>query len=185
MTLTQDRLWTVEKYHHKIECGILTAEDRVELLEGRIVEKNPQRPLHAGVTYRTDEYLKILLSDRAMVRVQLPVTLSTSEPEPDIAVVRRDPGTYCDRHPGAKDIYFLIAIADSTLRIDLQEKKLIYAKANIPEYWVLDIVERRAHIFRNPTIQGYQSESVLPDNAVLSPLAFPTVSVSLGELFLP
>lgn len=84
-----------------------------------------------------------------------------------------------------KTRFFNIAIADSTLRIDLQEKKLIYAKANIPEDWVLDIVERRDRIFRQPTINGDRSETVLPDSAILSPLAFPTVSVSLGELFLP
>jgi Uma2 family endonuclease len=185
MTTTKIRLWTVAEYHKMINCGILTPESRVELLEGHIVEMNPQRAPHAATTQRTSDYLKAQLSQQAHIRMQLPVTLSTSEPEPDVAAVKIDPQAYGDRHPSPEEIFFLIEISDTTLRIDRQEKALIYAKANIPEYWVLDVSNRQAYIFRNPTPKGYKSETILSDNGVINPLNFPSVSLSLTEMFLP
>ena len=87
---TQTRLWTVEEYHKMIEASILTEDDKVELLEGCILHMHPQNPFHAGTTQRSDRYLQNLLRDRAFIRIRLPITLSASEPEPDIAVVRID-----------------------------------------------------------------------------------------------
>ncbi|NES03750.1 MAG: Uma2 family endonuclease [Okeania sp. SIO2F4] len=185
MTTSKIHLWTVAEYHQMIDCGILTPESRVELLEGRIIKMNPQRAPHAATTQRTSDYLKSQLSQQAHIRMQLPVTLSNSEPEPDIAVVHIDSKAYGDRHPSLQEIFFLIEISDTTLRIDRQEKALIYAGANIPEYWVLDVVQRQAYIYRHPTPGGYQSETILSDNEIINPLNFPSVSLSLAEMFLP
>jgi Uma2 family endonuclease len=185
MTTTREKLWTVEEYHRMIDAGILTDGDKVELLNGRIVQMSAQTPPHAATTQRIDRYLQNLLRDIAEIRVQLPITLATSEPEPDIAIVRIDPGAYGDHHPNANEIFLLIEVSYSTLQIDLQEKAPIYAKANIAEYWVLDVVEREAYIFRNPTAEAYQFEMILPDNAVVAPLAFPEIEIPLSELFLP
>ncbi|NEN88871.1 MAG: Uma2 family endonuclease [Okeania sp. SIO3H1] len=185
MTTSKIHLWTVAEYHHMIDCGILTPESRVELLEGRIIKMNPQRAPHAATTQRTSDYLKSQLTQQAHIRMQLPVTLSNSEPEPDIAVVHIDPKAYGDRHPSPQEIFFLIEISDTTLRIDRQEKTLIYAGANIPEYWVLDVVQRQAYIYRHPTPGGYQSETVLSDSEVINPLNFPSVSLSITKMLLP
>lgn len=89
MTATKNRLWTVDEYHRMIEVGILTPDDKVELLEGRIIEVSPQSPPHAATTQRIDGYLQNLLRGQAQIRVQLPITLPTSEPEPDIVRARR------------------------------------------------------------------------------------------------
>lgn len=185
MTATQIRLWTVEEYHRMIDAGILTPDDKVELLEGKIVAMSPQRPPHAGTTQRSDRYLQNLLRDIAQIRVQLPITLSTSEPEPDIAVVRIDPNAYGDRHPNANDIFLLIEISYTTLNIDRDEKAPIYARANIPEYWILDISDRRVYIFRNPTESGYQEEIIINADVAIGPLAFPEITIPFSELFLP
>ena len=185
MTTTKIRLWTVTEYHKMIDYGIITPESHVELLEGRIVEMNPQRAPHAATTQRTSDYLKAQLTQQAHVRMQLPVTLSTSEPEPDIAIVKIDPQAYGDRHPSPKEIFFLIEISDTTLKIDREEKALIYAKANISEYWILDVSNRQAYIFRHPTPKGYKSETVLSGSGVINPLDFPSLSLSLAEMFLP
>ncbi|MCL2933506.1 MAG: Uma2 family endonuclease [Trichodesmium sp. MAG_R03] len=185
MTTTKIHLWTLTEYHKMIDCGILTPESRVELLEGLIVEMNPQRAPHAATTQQTSDYLKAQLTQQAHIRMQLPVTLLTSEPEPDIAVVKIDPQVYGDRHPSPKEIFFLVEISDTTLRIDRQEKALIYAKANISEYWILDVSNRQAYICRYPTAKGYQSETVLSDREIINPLNFPSVSLSLTEMFLP
>ncbi|GGA56413.1 Uma2 family endonuclease [Okeania sp. KiyG1] len=185
MTTSKIRLWTVAEYHQMIDCGILTPESYVELLEGRIVEINPQRAPHAATTQRTSDYLKSQLTQEAHIRMHLPVTLLTSEPEPDIAVVQIDPKAYGVHHPTPEEIFFLIEISDTTLRIDRQEKALIYARANIPEYWVLDVSDRQAYIYRHPTQEGYKSETVLSDSGKIEPLNFPSVSLSLTEMFLP
>ena len=185
MTATKTRLWTVEEYHRMIDAGILTTEDKVELLEGRIVQMSPQRPPHAGTTQRTDGYLQNLLRGRAQIRVQLPITLSTSEPEPDIAVVRISPDAYGNHHPGPNEIFLLIEVAYTTLDSDRSEKAPIYARANIPDYWILDVSNRLVYIFRNPSASGYEFETILNQDATLAPLAFPDIEIPFSELFLP
>ncbi|MBD2775741.1 Uma2 family endonuclease [Iningainema tapete] len=185
MTAIQQRLWTVDEYHRMIDAGILTTDDKVELLDGRIVQMSPQKPPHAATTQRTCDYLKALLTGKAHVRMQLPITLSTSEPEPDIAVVGIDPGSYADHHPNPTEILLLIEVAYSSLDTDCKEKAPIYAKANIADYWVLDVSDKEAYIYRNPTISGYQSETILDQDAALAPLAFPEIEIPLLELFLP
>ncbi|MBE9184227.1 Uma2 family endonuclease [Microcoleus sp. LEGE 07076] len=185
MTATREKIWTVEEYHRMIEAGILNEDDNIELLDGRIVEMSPQTPIHAGTTQRSDRYLQHLLRDLAEIRVQLPITLATSEPEPDIAVVCIDPGGYGDHHPNQAEILLLIEVSYSTLQIDRREKALIYARANIAEYWILDVGARQAYIYRNPAPGGYESEIVVADNAVMRMLAFPEIEINFSELFLP
>ena len=185
MTATKEKTWTVEEYHRMIEAGIINEDDNIELLDGRIVEMSPQTPLHAGTTQRSSDYIKQLLAGQAHVRMQLPITLASSEPEPDIAVVRIDPGAYGDHHPNPSEILLLIEVSYSTLQIDRREKALIYTRANIAEYWILDVSAREAYIYRNPALGGYQSEIVVADNAAIRMLAFPEIEVSFSELFLP
>lgn len=184
MTTTKDRLWTVEEYHRLIEAGILTIDDKVELLDGHIVEMSPQYPPHAATTQRCDRYFQNLLQERAYIRIQLPITLSTSEPEPDIAIVKINPSFYGECHPVAEDIFLLIEIADSTIRKDRKIKASIYARDNILEYWILDISKRQVYIFRNPSTNGYESETIIDATASLSPVAFPDIEVFFSELFL-
>ncbi|MEG3848043.1 Uma2 family endonuclease [Microcoleus sp. herbarium19] len=185
MTATKEKTWTVEEYHRMIEAGILKEGDKIELLDGRIVEMSAQTPPHAATTQRSSDYIKELLAGQAHVRTQLPITLATSEPEPDIAVVRIDPGAYGDHHPNQGEILLLIEVSYSTLQIDIREKAPIYARANIAEYWILDVAAREAYIYRNPAPGGYESEIVVADNAVIRMLAFPEIEISLSELFLP
>lgn len=184
MTATKNRLWTVEEYHRMIDAGILTPNDKVELLEGRIIQMSPQKPPHAATIQRSDRYLQNLFRDKADIRIQLPITLSTSEPEPDIAVVRINALAYSDHHPSAEEIFLLIEVAYTTLTFDRQEKAPIYARANILEYWILDIENRQVYIYRNPTTSGYKTEIILQLNAALAPLAFPEIEIPFSELFL-
>ncbi len=184
MTTTKTRLWTVDEYHRMIEVGLLTPDDKVELLEGQIIQVSPQRPPHAATTQRTSDYLKAILKGQAHVRSQLPITLSTSEPEPDIAVVRIDPAAYGDHHPTPDEIFLLIEVAYTTLDTDREDKAPIYARANIADYWILDVSDRQVYVFRNPSNEGYQSKTVLNKNAALAPLAFPEIEIPFSELFL-
>lgn len=127
---------------------------------------SPQRPPHAGTIGRSDRILQHLLGDsatqtlreRAIVRIQLPIALSTSEPEPDIAIVRRDPREYGNFHPMKDDIYGLMEVDRTTLTFDRDRNSLIYAKAGIPEYWILNIDHRQAYIYTHPTETDYGTE---------------------------
>jgi len=131
------RRWTVDEYHRMIAAGILNSSDRVELLDGHIIEMVPQQPPHASTTSSFGNDFVMLFAGKAWVRQQLPITIApNSEPEPDIAVVKIDSKRYRDRHPIPEDIYLLIDVADSTLSCDRNRKFKVYAKANISEYLV-------------------------------------------------
>jgi Uma2 family endonuclease len=184
MALTKLRLWTIEDYHRMVEAGILITSDRVELLEGQIIEVIPQLPPHASTTQPVARYLDRLLESVAYVRMQLPITLyPNSEPEPDIAVVRIDPNEYCDRHPGSDDILLIIEVADSTLLSDRRKKALIYSRAGILDYWTLDVNTTQIYQFREPRATGYNQEVVLTRDSLLVPLAFPTIAIAPQQLF--
>lgn len=183
MTSTKVHLWTVDEYHQMIEAGILTHEDKVELLEGQIIQMSPQRPPHAATTQCAANYLSRLL-EQAYIRVQLPITLPpNSEPEPDIAVVRIDDREYFEHHPVADEIFLLVEVAKTTLKNDRITKAPTYAKAKIPEYWILDVQERQVYVFREPEGESYQQEIILSEDATISLLAFPDVNISLNQLF--
>ncbi|MBW4699243.1 MAG: Uma2 family endonuclease [Aphanocapsa lilacina HA4352-LM1] len=117
------------------------------------------------------------------MRTQLPITLRPDS-EPDIAVVRCEPGEYADRHPAAADGLLLIEVADTTLPKDRNQKALTYARAGIGDYWILDTNKRRAIIFRDPGSEGYASEVNLSASDALSPVAFADLVVPLSALFL-
>ena len=114
--------WTVEDYHLMIESGVLTNRS-VELLEGEIIEMSPEGPLHRFTSDAVAEYLRELLRAQAKVFEAHPITLSNSEPEPDIALVRLPNTNYLTRHPYPEDIYWLIEISNTTLEEDLGRKK--------------------------------------------------------------
>jgi Uma2 family endonuclease len=177
--------WTVDDYHRMIASGVLTSDDRVELLDGQVIEMVPQDPPHASTTDEGSDYLKALFAGRAKVRAQLPVTLSDySEPEPDIAVVRIDNNRYRDRHPSPADIFLLIEIADATLKRDRTHKAKLYAQAKVPEYWIVNVNQSQLIVFRDPQDGIYQSEAVLTITDQIASLAFPEVMIKLQSLFI-
>lgn len=179
----RQRQWSVNDYHRMIATGILTASDRVELLEGRIIEMAPQEPLHAFTTSSVGNGFVALFAGKAWVRQQLPITISpSSEPEPDVAVVRIDANRYRDRHPVPEDIYLLIEVSDTTLNYDRDRKAKVYANANISEYWIVNVNQQKILVFRDPQSGTYQSKQELNITAAIAPLAFPDVAIRLANL---
>ena len=180
----QIHLWTVADYHQMIEAGVLDEDDRVELLEGKIVCMSPQRPFHAASVQRSANYLYEMLRGKAYIRTQLPVILGNdSEPEPDIAVVRFDANEYSFRHPEVSDIYLLIEVADWTISKDRKQKARIYGKNQVLEYWILDLQKRQVYVFRQPEEGSYGEELILNSNDITAMQAFPDVEISLDVLF--
>jgi Uma2 family endonuclease len=172
--------WSIDDYHRMIEAGILHGR-HVELLEGEIVEMSPETPIHYTTAKRGAKYLEELLLGKADVRFNGPITLSKSEPEPDIAIVRLPESSYNARHPGPQDIFWIIEVAQSSLRKDLAVKAKIYATATIQEYWVLDLSAQQIIVFRHPQNGKYVEEHTISEGTI-TPLAFADVSVSVKRL---
>lgn len=172
--------WSVEDYHRMIAAGILN-DRQVELLAGDIIEMSPEGIAHFYQGITLAKYLEKSLQGRALISEGHPITLNTSEPEPDIAIVKLPISRYSNHHPYPSDIYFLVEISQATLRKDLTQKKRIYAQAEITEYWVLDLKHQQLIVFREPQGDDYQTKRELTEG-VISPLAFPNVEISIQSL---
>jgi Uma2 family endonuclease len=184
MTQTKVRLWNVDEYHRMLETGIITADERVELIEGQVIPMSAKNPPHAATTLCASDYMKRLLAEFALVRVQDPIGLSQySEPEPDIAVVRIDSRKYVDHHPQPDEVFLLIEVADTTLESDRKQKAPLYAKAGIIEYWILDVNQYQAYVFREPNLAGYNQQFILGEDASISLVMFPEITVQISQLF--
>jgi Putative restriction endonuclease len=143
-------LVSVHDYHRMIEAAILTSEDPVELLEGRIVFKARQSPQCACAIGLIRDCLEILDHSQWRTRSRSGVTLSDSEPEPEIAVVRAD-GDYMDHHPRPGEIGLIAEVADLALSICQTVKARIYARAAIPSYWIVNLVNGLLECYGDPT----------------------------------
>ncbi|MEG5030448.1 Uma2 family endonuclease [Microcoleus sp. AT8-B1] len=149
---------SIEQYHAIIQAGILTDDDSVELLEGWLVFKMPKNPPHRATTRLVRTALENILPPGWYVDSQEPITLSNSEPEPDIVVVRGDTRQYLDRHPGAEDIALIIEVSDTTLQRDRTVKKRIYARAGIAIYWIVNLVEGLVDVYSQPIAEVEQPD---------------------------
>lgn len=177
------RPFTVDEYHAMGEAGILGPDDRVELVEGRIVTMAPIGSRHARSVNLLTEWLVTALAGRAMVQVQNPVTLDDfSEPEPDLSVVRRRDDYYLDAVPRAEDVYLLIEVADATGGRDRRAKIPRYAATGVPELWFFDLVAGRLEVRREPAPDGYATVQVLAPGDTATPEAFPDVTIDVGTL---
>lgn len=180
------RRWTVAEYHRMVTLGLLNAHDRVELIEGQILEMNPQELPHASIISSVGNDLVMKFAGKAWVRQRLPINLSDySEPEPDIAIVKISPNRYRDRHPTSDEVYWVIEVATSTLNYDRNYKASIYAKANIPEYWVIDIHHQQVLVFRAPNGDRYQIEQVFTAQDTIAPMTFPAIAIVLADCCMP
>lgn len=149
--------FTTDEYERMVESGILTPDDRVELLEGEIVPMTAIGSRHAECVRRLTRLLIERLGDEAIVSVQSPVRLDDSSmPEPDIAVLRPRPGGYASAHPTPPDIFLIIEVADTSLQRDRESKMPLCAQAGIQEAWLVHLDEGIVELHRRPAADGYQ-----------------------------
>ena len=180
------RKWTVKEYHKLEEIGIFHPEERVELIEGNIIKISAKGTVHASATRRTATLLHNLVGNQAAVYNKSPIALDdNSEPEPDIAVVSIDPFDYATHHPTPSEVYLIIEVADSSLTFDREIKAKIYARSGIADYWVLNLGARQLHVFREPAVDGYQSEVILAETASISPIEFPAFNIAIQAMLPP
>jgi Uma2 family endonuclease len=175
--------FTVEEYQRMGETGILTREDRVELIDGQIVRMTPIGPPHSGTVMALHQMLASLLGDRAVLSVQSPVILSDfSEPEPDVVLLKPPLGTYRQRHPNPDDVLLLIEVADTSGAYDRRVKLPLYAEAGISEYWIVDLERNLIGVHRSPAGNRYVSVEPLALGDRVSPEAFPDIELEVSEI---
>ena len=176
--------FTVDEYHRMGEVGIFLEDDRVELLAGEIVEMSPIGPLHAGTVDRLTALFLSRLGGEVIVRVQNPLLLRAedSEPQPDVTLLRPRPDFYTRSHPEAQDVYLVIEVADTSVEADRDVKFPIYARAGVPEAWLLDVTTERLEVYRHPTPDGYQDIHSLQRGESVAPPAFPDLALTVDAL---
>jgi Uma2 family endonuclease len=176
--------FTVDEYHRMGEVGIFSEDDRVELLAGEIVEMSPIGPLHAGTVDRLTALFASRLGAEVIVRIQNPLLLRTedSEPQPDVVLLRPRSDFYTQAHPEPQDVYLVIEVADTSAEADREVKLPIYARARVPEAWLLDVSAQRLEVHRHPTTDGYQDISILQRGEWVAPQAFPDLVLTVNAL---
>jgi hypothetical protein len=167
------RLFTVAEYHKMAEAGILSEDDRVELIEGEIVAMSPIGSRHAGLVNRLTRLFSQRAGDQVIVSVQNPIRLGEhSEAQPDLALLKPRPDFYASSHPGPEDVLLIIEVADQSAAVDCEVKVPLYARFGVPEVWVVDLVSERLEVYREPGPGGYAQKLTLARGEVVSPKAF-------------
>lgn len=176
-------LWTCDEYHRMTEEGFFD-DKRVELLDGEILRMPAQLTPHATGIRRTFHVLRGAFGADFDIAMQLPITLSNrSEPEPDVTVARGSAEEFADHHPGPAEIALLVEVLDSTLRRDQGRKARAYARAGVTDYWIVNLVDRRLEVYRDPLPEGqYQDVQVYEPGDTVGPLALPDSEISVADL---
>jgi Uma2 family endonuclease len=172
--------WTVEEFHQMASAGLLDETDRVELIEGEMIDMAPIGSKHA---YLVDKLAQVLTrkSGTHLVRVQNPIRLGErSEPQPDIAVVKEK--NYMDAHPSASEVLLIVEVSDSTLNYDRDIKLGLYARHSIPEVWLLDVNAKEITIYREPAEGQYRLIRKPMAAEVVSPILISGAAITLTEV---
>jgi Uma2 family endonuclease len=184
--MARSRPITADEYHRMGEIGILGPDERVELLNGRILEMPPIRPRHNYVVVGLNALMQRMFGDRAVIIVRGPIRLDRfSEPQPDVLVVRDPIEQYASRHANPEDTLLVVEVAESTLRYDRGEKLRAYARMEIAEYWIVDVAHERLHAFTEPDGERYRTEVVVERGGRIAPRAFADDFIALNDILVP
>ncbi|MDR4507436.1 MAG: Uma2 family endonuclease [Candidatus Brocadiaceae bacterium] len=176
--------FNIKEYHQLIESNILHEDDRVELIEGRIIDMTPIGSKHAACVGRLNRIFTMKLQTSTIVQVQNPIQLlGQSEPQPDIVLLKNRDDFYAEKLPTADDILLVIEVADSSLEYDKETKIPLYAKANIPEVWLVNLIENIVEIYSAPSPEGYNVITKRRRSQILTPKNFPDIKVVVSEIF--
>ena len=188
MNAVQTRRWTRSEYDRMIDAGILTSEDHVELIDGEVFAVTPQGSAHATSVSLAHDALRATLRQGAYIRTQLPLGLDVaSEPEPDLAIVAGSARDHRDAHP--QSALLVIEISDTTLLYDRAVKGSLYARAGVPEYWIINLAETAVEVYRDPVAGSeanfgwrYQSVERRGPGDFIAPLRSPEARISVDDL---
>ena len=174
--------FTVDAYQRLAELGVLREDDRVELIDGQVVEMTPIGGRHASCVRRLTRLFSRNLLEVAMLDVQNPVVLGEHDaPQPDLALLKPRADAY-PNHPRPPDTLLVIEVADTSVAYDRDIKIPLYARAGIPEVWLVDLSADRIYVYRDPAGGEYASVRLASRGGTITPLHFPKVTLSADEI---
>ena len=177
------RRFTADEYQRMGQAGILSEDDRVELIDGEIIAMTPIGPRHCASVDRANRAFVTKAGDTAIVRVQGAVRLDFfTEPEPDLVLLKPRSDFYASRHPGASDILLIVEVADSSIDYDLNLKGRLYAESGILEYWVANLNEDVVMCFSSPEHGVYQTVRQCRRGETIAPSLLPACQIPAHDL---
>jgi Uma2 family endonuclease len=180
------RRFTVDEYYRMAEAGILHEDDRVELIEGEIVEMPSVGPGHAASVNRLTALFPPGLGTKAILSIQNPLHLDEfNEPQPDVMLLRPRPDYYERSHPRPADVLLLVEVGATSAVLDRRVKLPLYARFGIPEVWLVDLARATVRAYRDPTATGYRTARTYRRGERLAPLAFPDLQLAVAEIVGP
>ena len=178
------RLLTLDEYHTIGTAGVLKEDDRIELIEGEMIEMAPIGSRHLAKVNRLARLLSQCIGDQAIVSVQNPIALPPhNEPQPDLALLKPRADDYEGKLPSAEDILLVIEVADTTLAYDRDAKMPIYARHDIVETWLVDIQGQTVSIYQEPGKNGYRRLLTPTRNESITPTQLPNVVIQLVDIW--
>lgn len=182
------RRWSRHEYEQLIEHGVVDEDEPVELLDGLLLVKEPQHSRHRTAVILVAKALERAFGDGWFVQTQSPIILDDrSEPEPDVCVVRGAPRDYAARHPTSPAL--IVEVAESGLRLARGRKAIVYARAGIADYWIVNLVDDVLEVFREPARPGparrrwgYAAARTIDRGDAITPRAAPDASIPVSDL---
>ena len=179
----QHRLFTVDDYYRMAETGILTQDDRVELIEGEIITMSPIGNRHGSCVMRLIAVFGALAGKDFILNAQNPVRLNNySEPQPDISLLKPRNDYYSQGHPTPDDVLLVIEVSDTTLAFDRLIKVPLYARAEVPEVWIADLTGDGVEAYSEPVNGNYQKVRRASRGETLTPERLPSITVSVDDI---
>jgi len=180
----QRRLFTVAEYTRMVTAGILSEDDRVELIDGEVCVMSPIGPLHAAMVDSLNRLLVLRCAQAAIVRVQSAIQLNDyTEPQPDFAVLQPRDDFYAHAHPRAADVLLVIEVADTSITYDREEKLPRYALSGIPEVWLIDLNQQVVEQYTQPRNGTYRTKLTLERGDTLSAQSVSGLRLAVDDLF--
>ncbi|MGD1702924.1 Uma2 family endonuclease [Dapis sp. BLCC M229] len=177
------RLFTVDECYKMLEAGILTENERVELIRGEIIKMSPMGIRHPACVKCLNELFFLRLGKTVTVGIQDPVRLNnTSEPQPDISLLQRRPDFYRTQQPQPENVFLLIEVSDTTIKYDREIKVPLYAENNIVEVWLVNLTEECLEVYRQPTANGYEIVQTFQRGETVTIQALPNVTFTVDEI---
>ena len=176
------RLFTADEFEQMAKAGVFREDERLELIDGEIVEMSPIGPGHGTCVAILNKRLVIGVGDRSLVWIQSAARMAIrSVPQPDLALLR--PRSYRRANPRPEDILLVVEVAESSLRYDRTRKLELYASAGIREYWVVSVDDEWVEVYRSPEDNRYRESRRLRRGDTIAPLTFPDVVIAVAEIF--
>jgi Uma2 family endonuclease len=175
--------FTVSEYEQMGKVGIFGEDDRVELVEGDVIEMSAIGEKHAAAVKRLNRLIGRAVGDAAILGIQDPLVLDKhSQPEPDVIVLRPRPDFYGDRHPHPSDVMLVVEVSDTTIDFDRRVKAPIYARNGISDLWIVDIDGDGIIVYRDQSADGYRTMTTARRGDSVSPLAFPDCRLAISDI---